>query len=463
MQGPESELPLIRQYQDWLRADTAGSEPDRSAFFTDALIVLDTNVLLSLYEYTPAAREQVLDALSSVRDRLWLPHQVGLEFVQGRHRVIAERRKALNDAPGNVNRRLGEANKAILAARELVQGLLVKYARDAEASEQLASEISSQAVDTLLGEWKTALIDQVKALKQDHDLAPGSVDTEDPVLPRVAALFGENIADPPSPPVVRQRVTEAVSYRFPNQIPPGFKDAGKGTPLSAAGDYLLWEEVIDRLTMPDGRKRLLFVSADMKDDWYQPAEHGRAARPWPSLMSELRNRTGAELRIETPGHFYRGVDGFLHAEIAAATYDEIDRAAIPPARIEITEEEAPLTPHPPELAEAASKAAGLDGYAAALLDHLFVWWLIGVTVQLGRREPQEDEPPVSIAAAAWSADAEPGWIPGDALRLGEWPYRSSTRIAPWFVRSLGLLPLEQRRAVQRLAAQQLDRAPRAEP
>ncbi|MFG3721102.1 PIN-like domain-containing protein [Streptomyces massasporeus] len=461
MQGLGDDLPLIRQYRDWLQGSPPEDSPERPEFFTHGIVVLDTNVLLSLYEYTPAAREQVINALKSVQKRLWLPHQVGLEFVRGRHRVIAERVKALKDAPGLLNRKLGDANKAVVGARQFVQELLVKYAWDTEASESLAAKISSQAVDALLSDWKKELIGLVQGLKE-HDLAPASVEANDSVLPQVAELFGSNIAEPPHPAEVRRRVDEASSYRFPNEIPPGFSDTGKGTPISAAGDFLLWEEVVEFIASSPERKRLLFVSRDTKEDWYEPEELGRGRRPWPSLASELRIRAGAELRIETPGQFYRGVNRFLDAEIADETYEEIDRADEALDEISISELEAAHTEPPADLALAAYRAAGLHNTSLPRelpihLRNVLKWWLIGVTAQLGRRPLFDAEPQIKLSAASRSASPpDPEWLPGNCLRLGEWPYQSSSWIAPWFAQIVNISPPWDRKILQRLAAQQLD-------
>ncbi|MFJ6501877.1 PIN-like domain-containing protein [Streptomyces sp. NPDC091879] len=464
MTGP-GDLPLIRQYRDWLQGSPPEDSPDREDFFTNGIVALDTNVLLSLYEYTPLAREQILNALNKVQAQLWLPHQVGLEFVRGRHRVIAQRVKVIKDAPNLLNRQLGEANKAIIAARELVQTLLIKYARDTEKSDNLASKISSQAIDSLLSDWKEELLSLVKGLK-DHDLAPASMDANDPVLPQVAELFGSNIAEPPAPEKIRQLVDEAATYRFPNKIPPGYSDAGKGTPASAAGDFLLWEELIEYMAEKPGQSRLLFVSSDTKDDWYQPGEAGRGRRPWPSLASELRIRSGAELRIETPGQFYRGINRFLNAEIGEATYEEIDRAAETANDLTVTEEMASFTSPPADLTLAACRAAGLSEALtpqSEVENRVMSWWLIGVTTQLERRSPLADEPKVSIDATTRSeTPPNPHWLPGDSLRLGEWPYRSSTWIAPWFVHALNRTSIADRRILQSLAAQQLDSVDRTD-
>ncbi|WP_405598125.1 PIN-like domain-containing protein [Streptomyces sp. NBC_01410] len=461
MDGPDGEYPLIRQYRDWIQNSPSEDGPDREQFFRQGTVVLDTNVLLSLYEYTPAAREQVMGALRSVQHRLWLPHQVGLEFVQNRHRIIIGRKKALEDASKALQKKLGEARTAIVDARKLVQDLLIKYAQDATAKEALESEISDEAVKALHGEWSKALGNHVQRLKE-YDLAISSVNRGDPVLSQVAALFGDKIAEPPDPAELRRRVDEASSYRFPNRIPPGFADEGKGTPLSSSGDFLLWEETIGHMADSPERSHLLFVSNDTKDDWYQPAGNGLSSRPWPSLASELRTRTGAELRIETPGEFYRGVNRFLDAEIADETYAEIDRAAKHLVEVVISEQEAVHVQPGQELIAAAFDAAVLD---ESLLDNindaasrlLFTWWLIGVTAQLDRRPRFDDEPDVAVAPATRSAiQPAPTWLPGRRLHLGEWPYRSSSWIAPWFAQTVTSASRHDRQILQQLAARQLD-------
>jgi hypothetical protein len=55
---------------------------------TRGMIVFDTNVLLNLYRFGPNARSELFSAFERVGDRVWLPHQVGLEFHRTRPEVI---------------------------------------------------------------------------------------------------------------------------------------------------------------------------------------------------------------------------------------------------------------------------------------------------------------------------------------------------------------------------------------
>ncbi|MFB8033771.1 hypothetical protein ACFC5Z_12560 [Streptomyces sp. NPDC056004] len=152
---------------------------------------------------------------------------------------------------------------------------------------------------------------------------------------------------------------------------------------------------------------------------------------------------------------------FLDAEIAEATYAEIDRAAVSTVETVVTEQSATRTQPPSDLVAAAFDAAGLDESLVENIDDgswrlIFIWWLIGVTAQLDRRPHIDDEPDVSIASATRSAvDPDPDWVPGLRLHLGKWPYRSSSWIAPWFAESVNCSPRRDRKILQGLAAQQL--------
>ena len=62
------------------------------------LFVLDTNVLLDLYRYSSSTRDQLIDLLKSVEDRIWLPHQVAKEFLKNRPTVMLSQTSTYSDA-----------------------------------------------------------------------------------------------------------------------------------------------------------------------------------------------------------------------------------------------------------------------------------------------------------------------------------------------------------------------------
>jgi PIN like domain len=55
-----------------------------------ATVILDSSALLNLYRYPSQARKDLFSVLNAMSDRLWIPHQVAVEFQQNRPIVIAE-------------------------------------------------------------------------------------------------------------------------------------------------------------------------------------------------------------------------------------------------------------------------------------------------------------------------------------------------------------------------------------
>lgn len=48
------------------------------------IFIFDTNVLLEFYEYRNETPEDFLKVLDGIKDRLWIPHQVALEYHKNR-------------------------------------------------------------------------------------------------------------------------------------------------------------------------------------------------------------------------------------------------------------------------------------------------------------------------------------------------------------------------------------------
>ncbi|GAA3419982.1 PIN-like domain-containing protein [Streptosporangium vulgare] len=462
-------LSILQQYRAWVDSDSGVTGDSRQGFFNDALIVLDTNVLLDLYRYTPDARKQVLDALNLVASRLWLPYQVGLEFVRGRRGVIADRTDRLQKAKNRLDQPLREAWKDVREALNGVKALLGTFAADEAGKAELDELINETSFKQLLDPWRQALCERIDKLKASQDIKIGDVSGgSDPVLPKVAALYSDRIGPPPDPDELRAHVERAVAYRFPNKIPPGYSDHEKPTALQAAGDYLLWEEMIKYAASAVNIERVLFVSADVKDDWYEPAGSGSdLRRPWPSLINEFRSRTNSDLLIMETKAFFEGVSEFLNAELTAETVEEISRTAESREDTDedfnqmVTVTEAATLSPPADLPLLAYRAAHLSSSVirAAIAEsrhRLFQWWLIGVTLELGLREADLGELAVDLVAfATGDFPPAPDWVPGTSLPRGEFPAPSSTWIAPWLMQIIKSSPRADRSSLLRLAQRQL--------
>jgi hypothetical protein len=89
-QQVEAELGLFDGFEGY-RTPT---DADYRHVLTQGMVVPDTNVLLNLYRYTTQSRADLLAMLSKLDDRLWVPHQVILEFWRTRESVLQDPHKA---------------------------------------------------------------------------------------------------------------------------------------------------------------------------------------------------------------------------------------------------------------------------------------------------------------------------------------------------------------------------------
>ena len=66
------------------------SEEEIKAIWKNCIFVLDSNILLDLYRYTEDTRDELIEILEDLGDRLWIPNHVGYEFMRNRIDVIQE-------------------------------------------------------------------------------------------------------------------------------------------------------------------------------------------------------------------------------------------------------------------------------------------------------------------------------------------------------------------------------------
>jgi predicted nucleic acid-binding protein len=463
-----ADLPLIRRYQAWIEPDGGVSEDARELFYSTGMIVLDTNVLLDLYRYTPEAREEVLQALKRVAGRLWMPYQVGLEFVRGRNKVIHDRTRLLSAVAQQVRQSFDQAWQDIASASAQVKQLLANHANDHAGQRELDELINRKSFQKLTDPWMTELISRAEQIRNSQDVQLGSlVAGPDSVLHQVAELYEDRIGKPPSNADLQRRVEKAARFRYPNRIPPGFADSAKSTNLAAAGDFLLWEEVVRQASDLPTPRKVLFVSSDAKEDWYEPSTPGRRKQPWPHLFEEMRRRSQADLLLVRPQDFFKDIREYLNADITQSTVEEIEKAADSrddegTAATVLNERRARALTPPEELLLEACRAAELPSsvvrYAlSGTGDSVFKWWLIGTTAALDLRELTEDEFSVDLSAAVVS-DGPPDdtWVGGEVFPPGQWPYRASSWIAPWFVGAVKSVPLTDRGSLLRLEVRRIN-------
>lgn len=266
--------------------------------WTNGVIVLDTNVLLNLYRYSEASRTEFSAVLEALAERLWIPHQVALEFHKNRLRVIGEQLSAFD----SVIRKLSDAGISF-------EGEMGEFRKN-----------ESMDVGTLVSRHKSMsseLIEMVKALKSAHPQVPHNAD-EDPTAILVTALFDSRVGEPFDADQMKS-LYENGAKRYQSKTPPGYKDADKAEP-ERYGDLVLWKQILERAK--HSQQDVLFITDDAKEDWWR-RERGKTIGPRPELIQEFRTQTGHQVHFYSPNQFLKRARDQLDAKISQSTYDEV--------------------------------------------------------------------------------------------------------------------------------------------
>jgi hypothetical protein len=272
----------------------------------EATVVLDTNVLLGLYRVSKELRATRLEVFEAIGPRLFVPHQVGVEFHRNRREVAAG---------------IGTAYDTVRAAADELQ----KVAKAFGGGEGRYDETTTR-VKELVNPLVKQIVDGLNELEKDdqHRIEL----SDDPVLAQLEALLDDHqVGQAPRAKKLAKRARDFEEIRVPLRLPPGFDDAykitGRGV-AAAAGDYLLWCEVLAhaRKTGTD----VVLITDDAKSDWWQKVPGGRDV-PHPLLVSEFRRETGQRYYQLSTRELLRKADDALAISVTQQSLKEEDELA----------------------------------------------------------------------------------------------------------------------------------------
>lgn len=268
------------------------------------LVVLDTNVLLSLYNFQGKSLEDFTQVFESIGDRLFVPHQVMDEFWRNRLTVLKE-----NKGRHRERERVEEAfDEAESQARRWHQRVVK---RGGGLPEDMRHALSSARESVL------SYMDETNS--STRTVLPETPTYDDPVLLTLERLLHGRVGAGPDE-TARQRMIEEAKKRFAKKIPPGYMDADKASDRGA-GDYIVWRQVLDHVKATPSN--VLLITQDVKEDWWADSG-GSAMRARPELVQELRREAGAELLLMRPHDLLGLASEALGVEVSDATVADVE-------------------------------------------------------------------------------------------------------------------------------------------
>ncbi|CAM5735834.1 hypothetical protein SHIRM173S_00517 [Streptomyces hirsutus] len=138
----------------------------------ESLIVLDSSVMLDLYRVTPSARAEMINSLLTVKEILWIPYQVALEFHSNRVEAAQDQLNFYNDTCKSLE---AAQNQAIQRLNEF-------------ANRSALGDGEKKKLKGPLEQAFRVAIERVRSHQGVFDLTLSKVLNDDPVLKALAQL-----------------------------------------------------------------------------------------------------------------------------------------------------------------------------------------------------------------------------------------------------------------------------------
>lgn len=277
------------------------SEERINEIWDNSLIVFDTNVLLNLYRYNDAARDEFIKVLKFYKERLWIPYQVGLEFHRRREEIMRKNAAAYKSLSGKLSEQL----------MKVVSSLEGEYARHPYINMKDIKKKVERCAESI---GKTL----EKQEKEHPDYSQG-----DETLYSITELFDGRVGEDFTEKDLETLYKEG-EKRYANQVPPGYcdeknkKEKGK---RSLYGDLIVWKQTIHHCKKLS--KSVIFITDDHKLDWWDKVDGKHSPRK--ELIKEFTDNTGQSILIYNSSRFLEYAKLNKELKVSKKAINEVEK------------------------------------------------------------------------------------------------------------------------------------------
>lgn len=268
------------------------SEESLKKLWEEGLITFDANVLLSLYRYSDSTRKELFSLLKKLETKIWLTHQVALEYNRNRCEVISEQEKA--------------------------------YISFQDQICQLEKDLSSKKQPPFLSDslYKslTSVFNKVKDEIQIKIKEYGDYLTDDPIYDELSELFKDKIGNPFTEDEYKG-IISAGKLRYENKIPPGFDDEKTKGNDRKYGDLIIWNQVLHRAK--EIKTPIIFVTNETKKDWWWKLKNDKILGPRQELVEEMLKTSGMDFHMYSSERFLEFGPKYLNEKANKRAIEEI--------------------------------------------------------------------------------------------------------------------------------------------
>lgn len=305
-------------------------DTDFKHLWKNATFVFDANVLLNLYRYQESTTEQLIKVIENLKDRIWIPYHVALEYQRNRLKVIANQFVKFSEVRKAIE-------KGVSSLESDIDGLNLKKRHSTIAPESFIHDINVAT---------KKFLEELKRLESNHF----SVTGEDKIRARLDSLLIGNIGSKPIDQKAINAFEKVAEERFKNKTPPGYMDDDKEKseePIFSYGDltyqrkfsdYIIWSQIIE-FADKSGLTDLIFITDDNKEDWwFKVKQNGeKTISPRPELIEEITTKTKIQrFHMYSSESFLKYANEELSAKVPKEAIEEVRDLARAPERRFVT-------------------------------------------------------------------------------------------------------------------------------
>jgi hypothetical protein len=271
------------------------SDKEFTELWDKCTFIFDTNAFLDLYEYHRETREKFFEVLESIKDRLWIPHQIALEYQENRNSRIIQ-----------------AESKFVLAKNSL--DLIIQDTQEKLSGLSDSKCLPPQALTEMINDIKKVYVAfENKSAFHKEELI--RINEPDNIRDKLSNLFHGKIGDSFVDQAELDQIYSEGKHRYEICQPPGFGDKDKEKRKynsyinenlvyrKAYGDLIIWKQILKQVESKV-LNHIIFVTSDNKEDWWEK-EDGRTIGPRRELTQEILAAGASMFYMYKPGSFLK--------------------------------------------------------------------------------------------------------------------------------------------------------------
>lgn len=274
------------------------SEENLREVWDSCIFVFDANILLNLYRYSDATRNEFLRLLEKIKDRVWLPHRAAEEYLSNRLSVIDQQEQSYDSTIKSINNLKSDLNNA--------------------RQHPFVSKQTMGDVDSVFN----ALCEELLKNKKVHTQRISN----DEIKNSISQIFENRVGLPFDKEKLEQLIVDG-EERYKQKIPPGYKDASKSSESEVFtdkcrkyGDLIVWKQVLEHSS--EVEKGVVLVTDDKKEDWWERFK-GKTVGPRPELVKEFKDSTSNTFHMYQADRFLELARENLGEQVSPEIVEEI--------------------------------------------------------------------------------------------------------------------------------------------